>query len=206
MIIWMIVIAMHVAMFFAPLSIIGVAIIDVAWLYMIFSVPRNRAYGRYVWIHKLRVYQAGRQLGLSAIRLILHDWDKLLPSNWLAYSEQFYTYSGYKTINSKEYSQPFKQEWNAHQKKNRHHWQYHIMTWDHGGEEVLEMSFEDAMEMLADWVGAGCAIKGTTVNKGNMFEETREWYRKNSDNMKLHDSTRALIEEVMQYDAPEQEN
>ena len=46
-------------------------------------------------------------------------------------------------------------------------------------------------EMLADWVGAGQAITGRI--------EALTWYRKNKNNMVLHDDTRSELERDMQY-------
>lgn len=199
MIEWMILIFMHLVIFVSPMLFFVPIAFDAAMLYIVFSSPRNRAYGRYVWIHKLRVYQAGRRIGVGVIYLLIHDWDKLLPGNWVAYAEQFYTEDGETWPEQRDYSAAFKREWNSHQKKNRHHWQYWIMIWDHGGEEVRPMLYQDALEMLADWVGAGCAIKGTEINEDDIFEETRKWYDANRNKMRLHPDTREFIEGVMEY-------
>lgn len=87
------------------------------------------------------------------------------------------------------YKQAFDMAWNNHQKRNKHHWQYWILTMDDEKDnKVLEMPEEYMLEMLADWNGAGKAITGK-IN-------TKAWYLKRRDRFKkvLHPNTRRSIE------------
>ena len=45
-------------------------------------------------------------------------------------------------------------------------------------------------EMLADWMGAGAAVKGSPVWK---------WYDENSFKIKLHDDTRSNVEQWLNW-------
>lgn len=53
----------------------------------------------------------------------------------------------------------------------------------------LPMPDKYIKEMVADWRGAGKAING--------FDDTANWYQKNKDNMIMHPTTRARVEELL---------
>lgn len=59
-----------------------------------------------------------------------------------------------------------------------------------GDEAILPMPDTARREMLADWIGAGWAIMGKVA-------DTREWYLENRHKMRLHQETRAWIEEQL---------
>lgn len=87
--------------------------------------------------------------------------------------------------------QAFNMAWNHHQKRNKHHWQFHILTMDNEEDnEALEMPDEYLYEMLADWRGASRAqgMNNTT--------DVTEWYLKRRERFKkvLHPKTRRSIE------------
>ena len=85
--------------------------------------------------------------------------------------------------------QNFDMAWNNHQKQNKHHWQYWLLTMDDEKDnKVLEMPEEYMLEMIADWNGAGKAITGKI--------DTKAWYLKRRERFKknLHPKTRRSIE------------
>jgi len=133
------------------------------------------------------VFVAGNKIGVSCWRILFHDWTKFLPSEWFAYAYTFYNEDG-----SKRYKEnlDFNQAWNAHQKRNKHHWQYWVITWDRGESEPLPMTAEYIREMVADWMGAGRAINGKW--------ECKEWYQKNKDTIKIHPVTRGFVELLLE--------
>lgn len=145
------------------------------------------AYLKYLMRHKWFVFVACRQLGVPLWRAIVHDWSKFLPSEWGPYVHTFYAPNGRKK--AYEETPAFKQAWNGHQKRNKHHWQYWLLTFDRGNTEALEMPATYAIEMVADWMGAGRAITGKL--------ETPEWYLKNKEGIKLHPKTRWIVESVL---------
>lgn len=151
-------------------------------------------YLRYVLTHKWYVFLAGAQLGVPLHRLILHDWTKFLPREWLPYTNFFYGGGlsreeaadlDYDFRVSEDVELAFERAWLHHQNKNDHHWQYWVRLGDDGTELVLEMPDVCQREMLADWRGAGRALGKP---------DTLVWYIENRDNMRLHPSTRHWIE------------
>jgi len=112
-------------------------------------------------------------------RAVIHDWDKFLPSHFIAYARSFYD-----PVGQTRYSpdQAFNYAWNRHQKINRHHWQHNILIMDKGDVVLLPMSDVDRREMLADWRGAGRAY-------GN--PDTRSWYLQRREGFKkwIHQDT-----------------
>lgn len=150
---------------------------------------RHFAYLKYVMRHKYYVFVACIKLGVPIWIALLHDWDKFLPDEWFAYANIFYELDG----NKKEYdpSVPhpeFAKAWLKHQNRNKHHWQFWLLTWDHGGTDYLDMPDVFIREMIADWMGAGRALG---------FPDTAGWYTKNRDKMKLSDSTRDDVERLL---------
>lgn len=156
-------------------------------------------YLKYVLRHKFYVYQAGRKLGLGCIQLLLHDFQKFLPSEWFPYTRKFYGGSypdkGFKFRNPQlgnirtreQVNAEFDLAWLHHQKLGgKHHWQWWVLHEDDGDTKVLPMPDKYRREMLADWRGAGRAIHGK--------DETPQWYEKTKGGRKLHPATQAWIE------------
>ncbi|MGJ3241158.1 MAG: DUF5662 family protein [Anaerolineae bacterium] len=154
---------------------------------------RHWSYLKYVVRHKWYVFEECLKLGVPLHIAILHDWDKFLPDEWMPYAETFYKVDGSKQYDMGE---AFTTAWNHHQKRNKHHWQYWMITWDKGNTDTLPMPDLYRREMLADWRGAGRAING----KDNAIE----WYTGMRNNMKLHPETRQWIEQQIGYEADDQ--
>jgi len=154
------------------------------------AIRRHLKYFKYLMHHKWFVYVAALKLRNAPLDLfwlsIIHDWSKFRLSEWNPYAECFYAPDGSKQYNE---SRDFTLAWNHHQKRNKHHWQYWIITWDRGITEAIPMHREYIWEMVADWMGAGRAITGRW--------EVKEWYVKNKDKMILHYETRVQVEEIL---------
>lgn len=145
------------------------------------------AYLKYVLRHKWFVFLWCMRIGcIGPVRAILHDWDKFLPDEWFAYVNTFYNPDG-----SKQYKEgpEFALAWRLHQIRNKHHWQYWLLTWDRGETVALPMPHTHIYEMVADWQGAGQAITGKADSRG--------WYEKNKEKMILHPKTRAFVEYLL---------
>jgi len=126
--------------------------------------------------HKWFVFLECCKLGIPW-RGIVHDLSKFRPSEWVPYCGFFY--GGGPEV----WAEGFDSAWLAHQNRNPHHWQWWVLQEDDGGEKVLDMPMQYRKEMLADWVGAGKAIWGKNSN-------TKEWYLRNRDVMKLSEAIR----------------
>lgn len=148
---------------------------------------RHWQYLKYVLRHKWYVFLAGLKIGVPIFILIFHDWDKFMPDEWFPYARTFYKPNGEKQY--KPDGTGFDVAWLKHQNRNKHHWQYWMITWDKGNTECLPMPDVYRREMLADWLGAGKAITG----KDNL----EDWYWANRDNIKVHPETRLWLESQM---------
>lgn len=146
-------------------------------------MKRHVNYLKYILRHKWFVIVASRKFGVPLWLALLHDWSKFRPSEWTPYAETFYKSNGEKQYVE---SMEFEWAWNHHQKRNKHHWQYWLLTLDSGETEALEMPLRYVREMVADWAGAGRAITGKW--------EYVKWYEHNKIKIKLNDRTRRLVE------------
>lgn len=162
-------------------------------------------YLKYLMRHKWFVLIAGLETRTPLWRLIIHDWSKLLPSEWFAYVDYFYrpdrrnaaTMDAFATYGIVEVApfgvlveDRFNVAWLHHQKRNKHHWQY--WTWlndDGGGVCMAAIPEKYIREMVADWAGAGRAIQGKWCVK--------EWFDKNRDIMKVRDEMFPFIESLV---------
>lgn len=116
----------------------------------------------------------GWTLGVPFWQLVIHDWSKFLPSEWLPYVNQFYG-----TPNEGD----FDKAWLYHQHRNPHHWQYWVLQYDSGAGDALEMPERYVREMVADWLSVSDVLGSDVM----------DWYHKNAGNMKLHANTRMKV-------------
>jgi len=154
-------------------------------------VRKHFKYGWYIVRHKWFVFLAACELGIPWLG-VMHDWSKLLPSEWMPYADHFYGQRKGRQRDATGYYKPtdtgddsFDFAWLLHQKRNRHHWQWWILPEDNGGTKALAMPDKYRREMLADWRGAGRAQ--------GYGDNTLEWWEKNNHKMQLHSETRAWI-------------
>jgi hypothetical protein len=150
----------------------------------------------YVLRHKRFVYRAGRELDVSRLQLLAHDWQKFTPSEWGPYVRTFYGPKDTPRRSDGGYdpnavSDEFDRAWLHHQKVGgKHHWQYWVLPLDDGGFRALEMPDRYRREMVADWRGAGRALGKP---------DTCGWYSVNRDNMILHPTTREWVEAEIRW-------
>lgn len=159
-------------------------------------------YLKYLWYvirHKWFVFVECWKYGI-VWQGIIHDWHKLLPSEFIPYARFFYGNVGESTRDETGYYKPtdtgylpFDLAWLHHQKLGKHHWQYWILPEDEGGVKLLQMPEKYILELVADWKGAGKA-QGTP--------NTIIWYEKNKDKMQLHPDTRERIELLLNDPPP----
>lgn len=165
------------------------------WLYLCYVVK-----------HKWFVLLAGLHLQsrgwdeLSLRQLILHDWSKFRPSEWLPYAEWFNGFRGgswYEapaTLGKYVRKADFDRAWLFHQRRNLHHWQAWVLREDDGGTVPLEMPLCFVLEMIADWRGAGRAITGR--------DDVEEWYHRTKSGRLLHPKTLHIVETILGISEP----
>jgi hypothetical protein len=107
------------------------------------------------------VFLAGLKVGSIPLwRLIVHDWSKFLPIEFLPYARYKPYFGGDK---APEHAQlAFDRAWLHHQNFNPHHWQYWILVYDDEGQNTsLPIPEAYLREMVADWMGASMAYTGS---------------------------------------------
>ena len=142
--------------------------------------------------HKWFVFLETRRRGMMWLGIV-HDLSKFRLDEFIPYARFFYgnypepTYSSAGQALTYDAKQEFYQAWNRHQKRNKHHWQYWMLTNDSEEPQTicLPMPIKYMREMLADWYGAGRAY-------GN--PDTPAWYKEHRYKIILHPSSRAWIE------------
>lgn len=176
-------------------------------------------YWRYIIRHKYFVFVAGLRTGAPLWRLIIHDWSKFLPSEWIPYVRKFHgRYPTFGALRARYHGRPndeqnlldykamvdltFNVAWLKHQHRNPHHWQHWLLAEDNpskrlevpqtsGTPRAFPLPIPDHFirEMVADWMGAGRSITGRW--------ECAEWYLKNRDNLVLEHQTRIRVEGLL---------
>ena len=114
-----------------------------------------------------------------------HDESKYSPEEYDAYAEYFYG----EDNDNEETLEEFNRAWLHHQHNNPHHWQHWLLREDDGNIIALEMPFEYACEMIADWWAF-------SWKKNNLYE-IFDWYEKNSEKQVLNANTKELIEKIL---------
>jgi len=114
---------------------------------------------RYLWSvlrHKWYVLVAGRRLGdIPLWRLIIHDWSKFMPAEFMHYARKFQG-TVTPTVN-----QAFTIAWLHHENFNPHHPGYWIPRSGRFANIRLEMPETYVREMVADWMGASKTYTGS---------------------------------------------
>jgi hypothetical protein len=154
-------------------------------------IPHLR-YLSYLLRHKWHVFRAGVALGVPLWRLLIHDWTKFTPAEWGPYVQRFYGVRAKPRDTGRGYMHEpgedptFDQAWEHHWRHNPHHWQY----WSAGGDGTWPQAIPEtyAREMVADWIGAGLALREPDL---------QSWYSQHGQQMLLHDDTRALVEHLI---------
>lgn len=167
-------------------------------------------YLRYLVRHKWFVLVAGLRYGATFWRLLIHDWSKFLPSEWVPYAQNFYWTQEQKSAETMDaigryglcemapwghfVGDRFASAWNLHQKRNKHHWQFWLVTQDSGETFPVGMPEKYVREMVADWAGAGRAITGAW--------EVATWWQKNRGKIRLRTEDAELVDRLLGTSAP----
>lgn len=122
---------------------------------------------------------------------LIHDWQKLTPTEWSPYVESFYGAVPYSE-RPPALVAAFNQAWLHHIHHGKHHWQYWVLREDNGETFPLAMPHRYWQEMICDWIGAGRALG--KYDPIDHYGEVRQWYLRNREKILLHADTRALVE------------
>lgn len=161
----------------------------------------NWQYLKYVMRHKWFVFLGGLKTKAPLWNLIIHDWSKFRPSEWVPYVDYFYRRGGKATHdhNKGAYKpgcdEQFDEAWIRHQHRNPHHWQHWCLLQDDGETKTLKMPLKYVREMVADWIGAG---------RAQGHNDLVDWYKRNRKTIRLHPDSREWTEEIIQRIDPTQ--
>jgi hypothetical protein len=163
---------------------------------------KHLRYLKYLLRHKWFVLVAGLKTKAPLWRLLIHDWSKFLPGEWLPYVNFFYGAQkgpcrAHELVGCDEcwgkaketLRVAFDHAWLHHQHLNKHHWQHWVLREDSGKTKLLPIPKKYLREMVADWAGAGRGITGRW--------EVTTWYDKNRENIQLEPATRQEVERLL---------
>ena len=153
-------------------------------------------YLRSLLLHKWFVFLAGLKTGVPVWRLVIHDWSKFSPTEFIRYSKWLFG-----DVKDKKM---WATAWHHHQRHNPHHPEFWILAW-HGNPKfydgvghslanfvtALPMPETYVREMVADWMGASRAYTGAW----NMSK----WLSNNGPNIEknMHPETVRLVHSVL---------
>lgn len=126
---------------------------------------------------------------------------KFRPSEFFPYARHFYNPDG---LSKPDYDNDywFEKAWLLHQHRNPHHWQHWVLEKDNGETICIPIKPTYLKEMVCDWIGAGKA-QGYFSPPEDPYLETRNWFLKNKENIKLSYSDALLIKTILRVEGNE---
>lgn len=128
------------------------------------------------------VVEAGLQIGVSKDQLAIHDDSKWTEAEFPGYARHFQGGGD---------PDGFASAWLHHIHHNPHHWNYWLFAdrYSPKGSQVengaVEMPQHFALEMIADWMGAGRAYTGSW--------DMTDWLLNNIPRIRLHSKTALYV-------------
>ena len=151
------------------------------------ATHHSNVFNAYYWIndHLPELLIGGKDY--KRIIVLTHDQSKRESDEYHAYDAYFYG-----SDKSQKVYDEFKRAWLLHIHRNPHHWQHWVLINDdpNEGETLLEMPYEQILAMICDWWSC-------SWSKGDKYE-IFTWYDEHKDYIKLNDSTRATIEDILE--------
>ena len=83
--------------------------------------------------------------------------------------------------------------WIHHYHKNKHHYQYWWGEDEEGKILPIKMPYKYALELIADYLGAGKAYNGNNFS----FKDELDWWRNHVKTIKMHDETKAFVTSIL---------
>lgn len=179
-------------------------------------------YLKYVVKHKFFVFKAGLQTQAPLLRLLIHDWTKFLPCEWVPYVDKFnrveeiaanekfreqvdkgvrFVHPGSAYLRflwtarfRDAVDAAFDRAWLHHQHWNPHHWQHWCLLDDSPSEPSGKPKLLKMPEHFAREMVADWMGAGRAIH-GSW--DIKPWYVRNVTNIKLHPETRAFVEDLI---------
>ena len=145
-----------------------------------------------IMIHKYWVYKYAKQIGIPCQGL-LHDLSKF---SWVEFSEsvKFYQEGKSSPIVAAKKAQGYSLAWQHHKGRNPHHYEHWTDKYD-DGTIALKMPFKYALELIADYLGAGRAYQGKSFTP----EAEYKWWKNHIDtkDIMMHEETKYFVSWVL---------
>ena len=143
-----------------------------------------------ICIHKYWVFYYCCKAGIPW-RGIKHDMSKFSPTEFW---ESVRYYQGNRSpIDACKEDKGVSKAWLHHKGRNTHHYEYWQDNFDKGGQPI-QMPYEDAVEMLCDYLGAGRAYMG----KNFTYNKELIWFDKKCEKpLAMHPQTKAFIRQCI---------
>lgn len=167
----------------------------------------SREYDEYLENHTTGVLQAYQALvDLDVVyydsdivqQLNRHDDSKRDAEEYDVYDEYFYSYE--ESNRPQRVEHEFLYAFLHHLHNNPHHWQHWVLIQDSGEnskEEVLDMPYNYMLEMICDWWSFSWMKFNESQDKEDLYS-IFSWYEDNKDDIKLSDSTREAVEDLLE--------
>lgn len=156
-------------------------------------------YDQYLTQHRSNVKRGFDWIAENLPELLTDEYAKMLWQIEFAHDEskneldEYEAYDAYFYGGNRSYAvvQNYRKAWLLHLHRNPHHWQYWILINDdpEEGEIILEMPYNYVIEMICDWWAF-------SWQKGKL-DEIFSWYGEHSKYMKLHPTTRKMVEDIL---------
>lgn len=143
-----------------------------------------------VMTHKRWVMYYARKAGITW-RGIKHDLSKFSP---IEFWESVKYYQGNRSpIDACKEANGYSKAWLHHRGRNSHHYEYWTDNYDNGGMPLI-MPFEDAVELLCDYLAAGRAYMGPNFTYSAEYEW---WKNKSKKPLMMHPAIKLFIASVL---------
>ena len=140
--------------------------------------------------HKRWVMHYARKAGITW-RGLKHDLSKFSP---VEFWESVKYYQGNRSpIDACKEANGYSEAWLHHRGRNRHHYEYWTDNYDNGGMPLI-MPYEDAVELICDYLAAGRAYMGPNFTYSAEYDW---WKAKKAKPIMMHDITKLFITDVL---------
>ena len=144
-----------------------------------------------ILIHKFWVCRYCFAAGLYR-RGITHDLSKFSPKEFIESAKYYQGDSS--PIEAAKAENGYSIAWMHHKGRNTHHYEYWQDNFDQGGQPI-QMPYEDALELVCDYLGAGKAYQGKNFTYQG---EYRWWIDKKSKPLAMHPNTLKFVDRMLE--------
>lgn len=143
-----------------------------------------------ICIHKFWVFHYCWKAGIP-FRGLVHDMSKFSPTEF--FESVKYFQGDRSPIDACKEANGWSKAWMHHKGRNAHHYEYWQDNFDKGGQPV-QMPYENALELLCDYLGAGRAYQ----KKDFTYQTELSWWEnKKSKGIAMHPQTKLFVDKCL---------